>query len=140
MNNRTGKPFCTSCTFFSRHTSNTEVGVSFRVLLFDLVLLIPLSQSEEEGSKRPKAGLQPEATNCTAFLYNSGHRKNNYMALCFENYTKGRYFCSIFCPFFLHFISFSPISFFVPTIDTKVTEYLCSGWVFFFFFRQISTF
>ena len=28
--------------------------------------------------------------------------------------------------------------FFVPTFDTKVTEYLCSGWV--FFFRQISTF
>ena len=28
---------------------------------------------------------------------------------------------------------------FVPTFDTKVTEYLCSGWVF-FFFRQISTF
>ena len=27
----------------------------------------------------------------------------------------------------------------VPTFDTKVTEYLCSGWVF-FFFRQISTF
>ena len=27
---------------------------------------------------------------------------------------------------------------FVPTFDTKVTEYLCSGWV--FFFRQISTF
>ena len=26
-----------------------------------------------------------------------------------------------------------------PTFDTKVTEYLCSGWVF-FFFRQISTF
>ena len=25
----------------------------------------------------------------------------------------------------------------VPTIDTKVTEYLCSGW--FFFFRQNST-
>ena len=28
--------------------------------------------------------------------------------------------------------------FIVPTFDTKVTEYLCSGW--FFFFRQISTF
>ena len=30
----------------------------------------------------------------------------------------------------------------VPTFDTKVTEYLCSGWVFFrfFFFRQTSTF
>ena len=27
----------------------------------------------------------------------------------------------------------------VPTFDTKVTEYLCSGGVF-FFFRQISTF
>ena len=27
----------------------------------------------------------------------------------------------------------------VPTFDTKVTEYLCSGWVF-IFFRQISTF
>ena len=27
----------------------------------------------------------------------------------------------------------------VPTFDTKVTEYLCSGWGF-FFFRQISTF
>ena len=26
----------------------------------------------------------------------------------------------------------------VPIFDTKVTEYLCSGWV--FFFRQISTF
>ena len=26
----------------------------------------------------------------------------------------------------------------VPTFDTTVTEYLCSGWV--FFFRQISTF
>ena len=29
--------------------------------------------------------------------------------------------------------------FIVPTFDTKVTEYFCSGWVF-FFFRQISTF
>ena len=29
--------------------------------------------------------------------------------------------------------------FIVPTFDTKVTEYLCSGWVL-FFFRQISTF
>ena len=29
--------------------------------------------------------------------------------------------------------------FIVPTFDTKVTDYLCSGWVF-FFFRQISTF
>ena len=29
--------------------------------------------------------------------------------------------------------------YFNPTFDTKVTEYLCSGWVF-FFFRQISTF
>ena len=28
--------------------------------------------------------------------------------------------------------------FIVPTFDTKVTEYLCSGWV--FFFGQISTF
>ena len=28
---------------------------------------------------------------------------------------------------------------FVPTFDTKVTEYLCSGWDF-FIFRQISTF
>ena len=27
----------------------------------------------------------------------------------------------------------------IPTFDTKVTEYLCSGWVF-FFFRQVSTF
>ena len=26
----------------------------------------------------------------------------------------------------------------VPTFDTKVTEYLCSGW--FFFFRQSATF
>ena len=24
-----------------------------------------------------------------------------------------------------------PLEFFVPTFDTKVTEYLCSGWVFF---------
>ena len=31
------------------------------------------------------------------------------------------------------------ITLIVPTFDTKVTEYLCSGWVF-FFFRQISTF
>ena len=29
-------------------------------------------------------------------------------------------------------------AFFVPTFDTKITEYLCSGWV--FVFRPISTF
>ena len=34
---------------------------------------------------------------------------------------------------------FGSKQFIVPTFDTKVTEYLCSGWVF-FFFRQISTF
>ena len=31
------------------------------------------------------------------------------------------------------------VTFIVPTFDAKVTEYLCSGWVF-LFFRQISTF
>ena len=36
--------------------------------------------------------------------------------------------------------SYAPFALlFVLTFDTKVTEYLCSGWVF-FFFRQISTF
>ena len=34
---------------------------------------------------------------------------------------------------------FGCVLIFVPTFDTKVTEYLSSGWVF-FFFRQISTF
>ena len=36
-------------------------------------------------------------------------------------------------------VQFTPLHLTVPTFGTKVTEYLCSGWVF-FFFRQISTF
>ena len=35
------------------------------------------------------------------------------------------------------FLNTSNYTVFVPTYDTKVTEYLCSEWV---FFRQISTF
>ena len=53
-------------------------------------------------------------------------------------------FCFAKCGNTFHFPVFSWLVYlfgfvFVPTFDTKVTEYLCSGWVF-FFPRQISTF
>ena len=54
----------------------------------------------------------------------------------FEEQLKKQYF-QLLCEFSIA-ILMSQFQLIVPIFDTKVTEYLCSGWVF-FFFRQIST-
>ena len=72
----------------------------------------------------------------------STHSLNSVM-VPFQGYMGKQSLCLLETPavhYYFRFL-FSAVNcsvFFVPTFDTKVTEYLCSGWV--FFFRQISTF
>ena len=64
------------------------------------------------------------------------HEIELFLKLCPDTSIAGPDKCFLLC-FFIASVS-SPhscmiwILFIVPTFDTKVTEYLCSGWVFFF--------